>query len=109
MAITPSALLLLCLSLSNTILALPQPQQATQTASAPNGFPSMKDTENTGALEGGASARTHNSAAGADGDDKGAFRISTGGLVAIAVVIALVVIAFGKSDAALFPIYQDSI
>jgi len=74
------------------VLALALPQ-ATPTSAA---FPTMSAQDGMGVSEGGVGSTVNaGAAAGADGADKGAFSLSTGAIIGIAVGIALVVIGIG--------------
>ena len=86
------------LSLALTLLA-----QST-TSSAENSFPTIVDTENTGAISGSVDSTPGNGVKGAEGSDKGAYKLGTGGIVGIVVVISIAVIAIGKCGSLILPL-----
>lgn len=68
---------------------------AAATTTASSSFPVITDTENTGALDGGASSQQNQPVPGAEGADSG-LNLSNGAIAGIAIAIAIIIIAFGK-------------
>ncbi|KAF2670035.1 hypothetical protein BT63DRAFT_423998 [Microthyrium microscopicum] len=79
-------------SFSHTALAAtPSLQNRAATTTAASSFPTITDTENTGALD---TSSSNGVVAGAEGGSSGVFEVSTGAIVGIAIGVAVVVIAF---------------
>lgn len=91
-----TALTLLSITQRTLAAAVASPATATPSTTSTGSFPTITDTENTGAIDGGTSSTHDTTQAGADGSTSGEFQLSTGAIVGICVPISIVIIIIGK-------------
>lgn len=83
----------------SVVFALPQATSTTASTSTQTepAFPTMAAQDGVGVPDGGVGSVVHpTSAPGADGSNQGAFSLSTGAIVGIAIAIGLIILAIGK-------------
>lgn len=98
MAGSPYRTLILAISLLTSLCHAATTTPSSAPTGTTNSFPTITDTESTGQFIGGVGSQTGGTEGGASGGNGGAFQLSTGAVVGIAVACGLVVIAISKLD-----------